>query len=125
MDGKAQSELRDRIIFSILNEEMRRTRTRLYALYSSAVIGFFGVIFGMQNALTALAQSGFYEYARIPLSDTDIVSDYWQEMTLSLVDALPLMAITTALFAVVVFLGALRFIACTTENTRVFSLRSV
>jgi hypothetical protein len=65
----------------------------------------------VRSIVLALSQSGFLSFASLAFSDTDIVARYFREFALSLVEALPLLAITFALVALAAFLVSLRMLA--------------
>lgn len=64
-----------------------------------------GLIISLNYLLTAISQSGFYEYLSLALTDQTAVLTYWRELGLSLTESLPILAFTSvfALLAVLLW----------------------
>ncbi len=98
--------------------ERRRVFVRL-AGSASALMAALAVMYGSVPVILAgLSQSGFYEYASLATSDSGAVLAYWKEFALSLIEVLPLPAITIALVAVGVLLYSVRVFAAGLQSRR-------
>ncbi|NTV44412.1 MAG: hypothetical protein HGA67_01805 [Candidatus Yonathbacteria bacterium] len=84
--------LRQTILAGIEREEFRRARMRLATSAVLMPVSAFGIVYSIRYAAEALAQSGFYSYASLALSDSDVVLAYWREFALSLLGSLPFAA---------------------------------
>jgi hypothetical protein len=101
-------ELRGKILDSIMHEEIRRARIYVLAAFSTAVVSLFGVVFAFKYMIQGFYQTSFHNYFSLLFSDPDIALSYWKDLSLSLIEALPLLEITLSLVAVAILLTSLR-----------------
>ncbi|HMP67596.1 MAG TPA: hypothetical protein PKA60_02510 [Candidatus Paceibacterota bacterium] len=100
--------LRGKILASIKHEEIRRARIYVLGALSTVVASSLGAVFAFKYMLQGFYQTSFYSYFSLLFSDPDIALSYWKELSLSLVEALPLLGITLSLVAIAVLLTSLR-----------------
>jgi hypothetical protein len=100
--------LRGRILVSIKHEEIRRARIYVLVALSTTIFSLLGVVFAFKYMIQGFYQTSFYSYFSLLFSDPDIALSYWKELSLSLVEALPLLGITLSLVAVAILLTSLR-----------------
>ncbi len=118
---KLPKSLRSNIIFGIIREEHRKAK--MYLLFFTTTLGLslVAVILSLKYLAESFYQSGFYEYLSLLLSGDGAIYSYWKELSLSLVDSMPIIGIIAFLVAVGVFVwsGANAF-----TNTRRFILQA-
>jgi len=96
------------ILAAIEIKKRRAARLRLALFGSFALASLTALIPAVQYFIAEISQSGFYQYFSLLFSDWNLVITYWNDFVLSLAEALPVLAITSVLSAVFVFLGSLR-----------------
>ena len=109
-------KLRDKIIFSINNEEIRRAKMYFLVFTTTALVSIFGLVASVRYMIREFYQSGFYTYFSLVFSDTNTIVVYWRELSLSLVETMPMVGITISLIAVCVFLISLRMLVKNTKG---------
>jgi len=118
---KPVKELRNNILFGIKQEERRRAKIYLFGYASIVPFSLVGVILSIRYVSEGFYQSGFYEYLSLLLSGDSTVYAYWKELSLSLIDSMPIIGIIAFLlaFGALVWSGANTF-----TNTRRFILQA-
>ena len=95
-------------------ERIIRTARRQLAVFGFGAIVSLGVMIPVFQWLGGeFYKSGFYQFSSLIFSDTAVAITYWKELSLSLVESLPLMEMTVLLSVVFVFLWAIKL---TSEN---------
>ncbi|MFZ2522223.1 MAG: hypothetical protein WAX44_04560 [Minisyncoccia bacterium] len=112
---KLPKELREKILFSINKEEIRRAKTYFLVSVTTGLASIFGLIFSVRYMIQEFYQSSFYSYLSLIFSDPSIAVSYWKELSMSLLETLPILGITISLIAVYVLLVSIRTLA---KNTR-------
>jgi hypothetical protein len=90
---------------------VRRARVSIALALTAGSASILGIVLSIQYAVSSLAQSGFFQYASLIFSDADILTAYWQGFAFSLIETVPLLAITFMLAAFAAFLVSLRMLA--------------
>jgi hypothetical protein len=122
MDRPRESDaLRNSIVRSIQREEVRRARVSTLLALTAVGASVLGIAFSIQYAVHSLVQSGFLEYMSLIFSDADILAAYWQGFAFSLLETIPLFAITLGLAALAAFLASLRVLATNMRGGLTFS----
>ncbi len=117
MDAHIPETLRQNIIRSIQREEVRRMRVAFSLSFAAMLASVFGIIISIRYAMLAFYQSNFFSYASLAFSDTDVVAAYWREFAFSLLETLPLFAITFSLIAFALFLISLRMFVANAQGS--------
>lgn len=78
---------------TIVTRDKRNIKIKLWIFTSLGFISFVGIMPVFKILLSELTQSGFYEYASLAFSDTELVLLSWRELTFSLIESLPIMSI--------------------------------
>ena len=112
---KPRVELRQKILFSINKEEIRHAKVYFFVSITTALASIFGLIFSIRFMVQGFYQSSFYSYLSLIFSDPNIVVSYWKELSMSLLETLPILWITVSLMAVYIFLVSIRTLV---KNTR-------
>ena len=107
---KPRGELREKILFSINKEEIRRAKTYFLISVTTTLVSIFGLIFSVRYMIQGFYQSSFGSF-----SDPSIVVSYWKELSISLLETLPILGITISLVAVYTLLASIRTLV---KNTR-------
>ena len=101
-------ELFKAVLSRIALARRRAARLRLAALGSGLLISGTLVVSSIGYAINEFYASGFYEYLSLFFSDRSIVFAHWKEISLSLAEALPSIAILMCMAFSVVFIWSLR-----------------
>ena len=112
---KPSKELRQKILFSINKEEIQRAKTYFLVSMTTALVSIFGLIFSVRFMVQEFYQSSFYSYLSLVFSDPNTLVSYWKELSMSLLETLPILGITISLIAVYSFLFSIRTLV---KNTR-------
>ncbi len=117
---KPTEELRHNILSAIRQTECRRAKFHLLVYFSVIVVSLSGVFLSLQYMSQEFYKSGFYEYLSL-LFSSNIVYTYWRELSLSLIDSMPIIGIIAFLTTLgfLVWSGANAF-----TNTRRFILQN-
>lgn len=105
---EAPENLGEKILTRISIEERRKAEWRLAFSVPLAIASSIGVVFAFQYAAQEVAQSGFYQYLSIVLSDEGAAVTYWKELSMLLAESAPILGTAALLGAVLVLLGSLR-----------------
>jgi hypothetical protein len=112
---KPNGELRQKILFSINKEEIRHAKVYFFVSITTALASVFGLIFSIRFMVQGFYQSSFYSYLSLIFSDPNMVASYWKELSMSILETLPILWITVSLIAVYIFLVSIRTLV---KNTR-------
>jgi len=112
---KPRGELREKILFSINKEEIRRAKTYFLISVTTTLVSIFGLIFSVRYMIQGFYQSSFGSFISLIFSDPSIVVSYWKELSISLLETLPILGITISLVAVYTLLASIRTLV---KNTR-------
>ena len=88
---------------SIKREEKKNARRKLWLLSTLGISSLSAAIPTASAALRDLAGSGFYEYLSLAFSNGGRALEYWKELSLSLLESLPVTGLSVSLFLVFVF----------------------
>ena len=105
---KPSKELRQKILFSINKEEIQRAKTYFLVSMTTALVSIFGLIFSVRFMVQEFYQSSFYSYLSLIFSDPNTLVSYWKELSMSLLETLPILGITISLIAVYSLLVSIR-----------------
>ncbi len=99
-------------IMSRIHREQRlgMIKQRIVIFSVGALASLAAIFPAFQILKTELAANGFFTFSSLLFSDFAVVSAYWQNFALSLLEALPVMGLIAVLAAVLAFLGSLRFL---------------
>lgn len=113
-------DLLNRIMNRIHSEQRLDKIKQRIAIFSVGAAASLAAVFPAFQMLKAeLAASGFFTFSSLLFSDFAIVSAYWQNFALSLLEALPVMGLIAILAAVLALLGSLRFLTKDIKNALV------
>lgn len=95
-------------IFTVVKQhENLRTKIKLTSQSLLAITSFVA-FFPLGSAVAqAFSNSSFSEYVSLLFSGDTAVMTYWQELTFSIIESLPILSLTLFLFATIVFLYSL------------------
>lgn len=108
-------KLREKILFSINKEEIRRAKMYFLVSVTTGLVSIFGLIFSIRYMIQEFYQSSFVSFISLIFSDPTIMVSYWRELSMSLLETLPIFGITVSLLAVYVLLVSVRVLV---KNTR-------
>ena len=86
--------LKAAIIACIRFEERSRARRNVALFAPILLASLAGIAWGVSLALPALASSGFAQYVSLLFSDPTIIGSAWFPYVLSIVESLPIFALT-------------------------------
>ncbi len=95
--------LQDRVVLNIRKLELAQDRKKAVMFGFGALISVSATIFVAVTSLGTFMQSEFYHYLSIIFSGDNVLA-YWKELSLSLVESLPIFAVISLLIAVTVSL---------------------
>lgn len=102
-------DLLDRIFFRINKEQRKRVlRARIVSFGSISIIAAVVLVFSLGELQKEIAQSGFTNFISILFSDWGIVSIYWKEFAISLLESMPIFGIAAVLGSILLFLASLK-----------------
>lgn len=118
---KDLKSLKNNIISGIVRQEHRRAKNYLIFFAAILLLSLTAVYLSLKYLTESLNQSGFYEYLSLLFSGDSVVYSYWKELSLSLIDSMPVLGIMIFLVAlgVLIWSGANTF-----TNTRRFILQT-
>ena len=89
--------------------KIHKIKTWIYS--SLGIISFILLILSVKDLFTQFSLRGFSQYISLVFSDFGVVTTYWKEFTLSLVNSLPLASIALSFFLVFVLFTSVGQIA--------------
>lgn len=104
-----EAGLSDKVWHAVILREKRIYTIKLWAFSFAGILSLIGIVPAFKMLFTDFAQSGFYEYFSLLFSNGGAISSYWKELSLSLVQALPLTSILLSLTLVFFFFLSVRF----------------
>lgn len=105
---RPSDDLADRIETRILKIEAQRSRRKAYSFGALALVALVALVPAIQYAFSQIAQSGFYEYVSLFVSDSGYVFTHLREVMMTIIESMPLTGITFTLAALLVTTYALR-----------------
>lgn len=96
-------DLETKILNKIYNERRKNTFIKTSFLGATSIASLFGLINVGVILWQSFVQTGFYEYLSLIFSDSSVLSTYWKEYTLSLIESLPLVGLISLLAIAIVF----------------------
>ena len=99
--------LTDNIWRALVIHKKHNAKIKLWIFSLVGIISFAGLVPAFNTLSTDFAKSGFYEYFSLIFGNGSILS-YWKELSLSLVESLPIMSIIFTLSLIFICLFSLR-----------------
>lgn len=105
---EAPEKLRESIILRIEKFERRM------AILKASVSGVFSLAFlvalysSISLTVSEMGTSGLYHYANLLITDFSDIGAFWRELLLSLVQSLPVFAVTITLLSLLAFIMSIR-----------------
>lgn len=107
-----RAELFDTVMKRIRKEERFLLMRKRLAAATVMMLGSGIMLFPLFGAVrTSLAESGFMEFLSLIFSDFKLVLSYWQSFSWALLESFPATSFAGFLAALLIFLGALKYIA--------------
>lgn len=108
---KPPAGLLDKVMQRIDEEKSIASLKKRLALFSIFLAISAAVSFPLWQTLRVeLIQSGFSQYLTLLIYDSRAVAAYWQDFSLTLLETLPAVTLTGALFVIFVILASLRMV---------------
>jgi hypothetical protein len=114
---KPPKELREKILSSINTEEIRRAKMYFLVSTTTALVSIFGLFFSVRYMIQEFYQSSFYSYLSLIFSDPSVVVLYWKELSISLLETLPILGMTISLMAIYALLASVRTLVKSVRGT--------
>ncbi len=126
MEGKKQlfnilepkDSLKASIIKKIKKEEHKMFVLKIGLSLSFSLGSVVSVVFLLTNIIKDYYKSGLSEYISLMFSDGSLLVSYWQSYIMSVVEALPIFAITLVLVSIWIFIMSSNSALLTLKNTR-------
>lgn len=96
-------DLVNNIILKVDEKDRQKSKIKALGLSLVSITSFLISIPIISQIITSFTQSGFYNYLSLIISDYDVVIVYWKEITISLVESLPIIGIVSLLTVALVF----------------------
>lgn len=103
--------IREGILSAISADERSRAKRYLAISVTTVAASVIGTFFAARYALGALYQTSTYRYLTLAFTDPDIVLPHWREFLLSLVESVPVFALTVATAALLALAVSARALA--------------
>lgn len=102
----------DRLCQEVMRRINRRetilNRTRIGGFGALITVALISLVPAVSFLLESISDSGFGQYASILLSDSSYAFSHWQNMCLTMIESLPIMAVATVVAVLLVTLSAFR-----------------
>ena len=126
MEGKKQlfsiiepsKNLKVSIVNKIKKEESKRLIYKIGLSTSLSLVSIFSIVFLIINIVKDYYQSGLSEYISLLFSDGVLLASYWQSYMMSVIEALPIFAITLVLASLWIFVLSLNSVLSNFKNTK-------
>ena len=103
--------LKGAILERVRLEERQAAQRGVFATVPVLLASFGGMVWGAIAAVQALSQSGFGHYVSLIFSDTGSIVSLWYPFALSIVESLPLFALTVLVGALLAFVSSAPYAA--------------
>lgn len=103
---EAPTTLSSTIVSKIHYLECRKARIRFVSMSSLALISCAAAVPAIISIVKDLRNSGAYEYISLLTSDGGMISNFWKELSLSVIESFPFVGAIALLAAVALFLWA-------------------
>lgn len=114
-----ESRLSGDIWSTLVNRNRRNTQTKFWVYSVLSSISFISLFPTLKQLGVSFERSGFYDYFSLAFSDSKLALLHSKEVSLSLVESLPVLNIILFLSIVLIFIMSLRFMV---RNIRSSSL---
>ncbi len=99
------------MVLAIINAERKRlAKIRLFYTSAFGLVSLLAVVPVTQYFLAEFSQSGFYQYLSLIFSDGSTALANWKELTLSLLESLPVTSMTIILVIIFALVVVTKFI---------------
>ena len=109
------NQIRKRILFSINKEEVKHARIYFLISIITIVASVPCLFFSVQYMIQAFYESSFFVYVSLIFWNPNVVVSYWGELSVSLLETLPIFGILVSLIVVNTFLISIRVLV---KNSR-------
>ncbi|MHB1316749.1 MAG: hypothetical protein ACYCZW_02735 [Minisyncoccota bacterium] len=121
---KSSKELHEKIIFSINKEEFGYAKTYFFISIITTFVSFFGLIFSIRYMIQEFYRSSFHSYLSLILSDPSVTILYWKELSISLIETLPIVGITISLITIYSLMVSVRVLVKNIKGIPVLSFNN-
>lgn len=108
LNKKSPSDLNQIILRRISKEEIKLVKRRFFFTSTLTIISVVSLIPAFMYLSSEISKSGFYQYAKLLISDTSSIFIYWKELSYSLVESAPMLGSLIVLILIFVTLSSLR-----------------
>lgn len=92
---KPEKDLARNVWVEIVAHEKRILHLKIWIFSTTGVLSLAGLIPAIKALVTSFSTSGFYEYLSVVFSSNSSIASFWQELSYSIAESLP---ITNILF---------------------------
>lgn len=108
-----------KIMERIEKEERILMLKKRIAFFFTGLFGLMtGLIYVFRLAQTTIVESGFSQYFSLLFSDTAIVTNYWQNFFITLLETFPITETAVSLFFILLILQVIKFLAKDFKNIK-------
>ncbi len=98
--------LKSAILVRIRTEERSLARRNVFVAAPVLAASLAGIVWAVVSAISALSQSGFGHYISLIFSDTGSVLSLWYPFGLTIIESVPIFALTVLVGALIAFIGS-------------------
>ena len=109
VQNEPSKDLFSKVIIKINKQERLLLIKR--KLFVVSFVSFFSSIAFIFSAITTHAEfikTGFFDFLSLMFSDFNIITAYWQNFSMSLLESLPIMSVIIFLFTTIIFIFSLK-----------------
>ncbi len=101
-------DLEDRVMKKIIHYQARNRTVQLWTYGSLLMVSIIGIIPAIIKLMSALHQSGFFQYVSLAFSDGGTVWNLGNEFTLLLAESIPTTSVALSLVLIILFAWSAR-----------------
>lgn len=97
------SSLSDNIWGVIQKKKNNAYRLKIFGYVSLGLLSMSGSVFSIESLINKFSKLGFSDYFSLIFSDTGLLSTYWREYVLTLIESLPIVSLALSLVLIFIF----------------------
>ena len=110
-DREPSPDFLARVNLAVDRAERRHLFIRAAGFITMALVSIGALIPSWYELQSEIAQSGFVKFVSLLTSDFNLVTTYWKEFSMSIIQSAPIFGITAVLASTLLLLISLRFVA--------------
>jgi len=107
---KPQEALAHNVWVKIVTHEKRILHLKIWIFSTAGVLSLAGLVPAVKALATSFSNSGFYEYLSIAFSSNGSISSFWQELSYSIAESLPVINILFTFALIFILFLSMRYV---------------